>query len=65
MDNAETKPISLRGAELDTSETLAGKRDEAPADGVMDTDILTQSLEKKCRAGDFHSAFIADKVAVK
>ena len=50
---------------MDTSETLAGKRERAPVEGVMDSDIPTQSVDKKCRAGDLHFASVADKEMVK
>ena len=44
---------------MDTPETISGRRGRAPVEGVMDSDIPTQSLGKKCRMGDLHLAFVA------
>ena len=46
---------------MDASETVSGKRGRAPAEGVMNSDIPTQWLGKKYRAGDLHLASVADK----
>ena len=45
---------------MDTSETLTRKRGRATVEGVMDSDIPTQSAEKKSRLGDLHLAFVMD-----
>ena len=46
---------------MDTSETLAGRRGRAPVEGVMDSDIPTQSIGKKSQLGDPHLAFVLEK----
>ena len=46
---------------MDSSVTLAGKRQRAPAEGVMGSDIPTQSIDKRSRLGDPHLAFAIDK----
>ena len=56
---------SLGGSAMDTSETLAGTRERAPVVGVMDSDIPTQSSEKKSRLGDLHLAFVMNQEVVK
>ena len=50
---------------MDSSETLTGERERAPVEWVMDSDIPTQSVDTKCRVGDLHLAFFADKEVVK
>ena len=50
---------------MDTSDTINGQRERALADGVVDSDISTQSAGEKCRVGVLHSAFVADKGVVK
>ena len=50
---------------MDTSETLAVKRERAPVGGVMDSAIPTQSTDKKSRLGDHPLAFVMDKEVVK
>ena len=50
---------------METSETSAGRRGRAPVEGVMDSDIPTQSIEKKSRLGDLHLAFAKDKEVVE
>ena len=45
----------------DTSGTLAGKRERAPVEGAMDSDIPTQSIGKKSRLEDLHLAFAMKK----
>ena len=51
MDAAEAKRISVVGGDMDASETTAGKRERAPVEGAMDSDIPTQSIDKKSRLG--------------
>ena len=46
---------------MDTSETVSGKRERAPAAGVMDSETPTQSMGPQCRAGDLHLASVEDK----
>ena len=50
---------------MDTWETLTGKRERAPAEGALDSDIPNQSVEKICRLGDCHLAFVTDKDVAK
>lgn len=40
---AEAKRIPVRGGDMDTSGTVFGKRGRASAEGMMDSDIPTQS----------------------
>ena len=46
---------------MDTSETLTGKRERAPVEGVMNSDIPTQSIETTGRLGDLHLVFATEK----
>ena len=57
--------MPVGGDDMDTSETINGKRMWAPADGVTDSGIPTQSAGKECHVGDLHLAFVAGKEAVK
>ena len=50
---------------MDTSETLPAKRERAPAEGAMASDVPSQSVDKKCRLGDHRLAFLMDKELVK
>ena len=50
---------------MDSSETLAGKRERAPVEGVMDSDTPTQSTDKESRLGDLRLASVMDKEVVK
>ena len=50
---------------MDTSETIKGKREWAPAEGVTDSDLPTRSAGKKCRTGDLRRAFVAGKEVVR
>ena len=61
----EARRIPVGGDDMDTSETICGKRERAPAERVMDMDIPTHSLGRKCRLGDLHLALGADKDGVK
>ena len=45
---------------MGTSETLTGKRERAPVEGVMDSDAPAHSIDKKSRLGDRHPAFVMD-----
>ena len=56
--------IPVGGDEMDTSETIDGKRERAPVEGAMGWDIPSQSLGRTCRVGDLHLVFVADKEAV-
>ena len=49
---------------MDTSETINGKRERAPVEGEMDSDIPTQSPRNKFRVGEIHLAFDAKEKAV-
>ena len=54
---ASDNPITcLDDDAMDTSETLAGKGERAPVEGVMDSDIPTQAAGRKSRLGDLHLA---------
>ena len=44
--------------DMDTSETLAGIRERASVEEVMDSVVPNQSADKKCRLGDLHLAFV-------
>ena len=46
---------------MDTSGTLTGKRERAPAEGAMDSHVPGQSADTKCRLGDLHPAFAMEK----
>ena len=50
---------------MDTPETANGQRERAPVEGVVDSDIPTQSLGKKRRVGDLHLALVAAWEVVK
>ena len=50
---------------MDTLETVTGEREREPVGGVMDSDTPSQPADKKCRAGDLHLAFVADKEVAK
>ena len=50
---------------MDTSETLTGKRERAPSEGVMNSDTPTQSIDKESRLGEFRPAFVIDKEVAK
>ena len=50
---------------MDTSETLAAKRERAPVEEAMASDILIQPLDKKSRLADLPLAFVTDKEEVK
>ena len=40
----------------DTSDTVAGKRKRAPAEGAMDSDMPPQPIDKKSRMGELRLA---------
>ena len=44
-----------------TRETINGKRERATVERVMDSNIRTQSLKKKCHFGNLHLASVAQK----
>ena len=44
MDAAEAKRAPVGGDDMDTSETVNGKRERAPGEGAADSDIPTQSF---------------------
>ena len=56
---------------MDTSEASTGERGRAHsidirrAEGVLDSDIHTQSIYKKSRLEDLHLAFVMEKGVVK
>ena len=50
---------------MDTSEIASGKRERAPVEGMMGSDVPTQVADKKCRAGDLHLASVAGKEVVE
>ena len=56
---------SLGGDAMDASETLTGKRERAPVEGVMDSHVPSQSVDKRCRLGDLHWASVMGKDVVK
>ena len=63
---ASDHPITCSDEDaIDTSETLTGKRGWTPAEGVMDSDVPTQSVDKRIMLGDLHLAFVTDKDVVK
>ena len=41
---------------IDTSDTVAGKRKRAPAEGAMDSDMPTQPIGEKSRMGEIRLA---------
>ena len=53
------------GDAMDNSETVIGKRERAAAGGALDSDIPNQTQGKRCRVGDLHLAFVADKAVVE
>ena len=57
--------MPLGGDDMDASETIAVKRERAPAEGVMDSDTPTQSFGRECRDGDLHVACVSDMDVVK
>ena len=65
MDAADANRKPVGGDDMDTLETACGKRERAPVDRAMDPQTRTQSLGKKCRVGDLHLAFVAEKKVVK
>ena len=65
MDAAEATRIWVGGDDVDTSETINVARGRAPVEGVMDSDVPTQSLGEKCRVGDLHFACFVGKEVVK
>ena len=42
MDAAEANRIQAGGDDMDTSETVNGKRGQPPVEGAMDSEILSQ-----------------------
>ena len=64
MDSAVARRILVGGGDMDTSKTL-WETQLAAAEGATDSDIPTESLGKKCRIGELHVAFVADKEGVK
>ena len=65
MDEVGRNRTSPEDDAMDTPGASAGKRDWSPADVV---DILGGSLGnrgRRCRVGDLHSAFFADKEVVR
>ena len=46
---------------METSETLAGKRDRAPMDVAENSKDSFRNLDRRCRVGDLHLAFVAEK----
>ena len=65
MDFAEAKRIPVGGDAMDFSGGINGGPERATAERVMDSDIPTQSLGRKCRAGDLHVASVGDKEVAK
>ena len=55
-----TSPAFLDEDAIDTSDTAAGKRKRAPAEGAMDSDVPTQSIDKKSRMGELRLALGPD-----
>ena len=64
-DAAEANRTPAGGDDMDTSETISGKGGRAPVDGVLGSDIPTQSPGEGCRVGDLHLAFVVGKGVVK
>ena len=50
---------------MDTSETLAGKREQPPVEGAMDSDVPTQSIDRESRLGDIRPACVMEGEVVK
>ena len=65
MDVAKANRIPVGSDDMDTPETVSGKRERAPVGGAMDSDTPTRPLGTKYRAGDLHLAFVADKEVVQ
>ena len=65
MDTAAAKRKPVGGGDMDTSETINGMRERASVEGVIDSEIPTQLLGKRYRAGDTPLACVADKEVVK
>ena len=53
------------GDVMDTSATVAGKMGRAPVDAVENSDVPLEVREERCRVGDLHFAYVADKEVVK
>ena len=65
MDAAEADRMPVGGNDMGTSGTTTGQRKRTPAEGLMASDVPTQYMRKKCRAGDLDVVFIADKEVAK
>ena len=65
VDAVEADRIPVRGDDMDTWETVSGKRKRAPVEGAKNSDISPQSLGTECRVGDLHLPLVADKEVVK
>ena len=65
MGAAGEKHAETEGDMMDTSETVAGRRGRAPAQGALDSEIPIQTLQRRCRVGDSHLAFNAEEEVVK
>ena len=65
MDAAEAKRIPVVDDDMDTSETINGRRERAPAARVMDSGISTEPSGEKCRVGYLHVAFAVEKEVAK
>ena len=57
--------IFTEGDDIDTSETLAGRRDRALIDAVEDSEDVPGNRERRWRVGDLHMAFVAEKEVAK
>ena len=65
MGAAEGKRMVPEGDATETSETVTGSSGRAPAEGVTDSDIPTQTQQKRWRVGGPFLAAFADKEVVK
>ena len=50
---------------MDATEDTNGKRKRAPAKKAMDSELPTHTVGEKCRVGDLHLAFVAEKEEAK
>ena len=64
MDAAERNRTAPEGGAVDTSDTVPGERERAPAQEVIDSDIPNQTQDRRRRVDVLHVAFIAEKEIV-
>ena len=64
-EDSDDPSASLVEDATETSDTLAAKRERAPAEGAMAADIRSLSIDKDSRLGDLHLAIAEDKEVAK